>query len=427
MADGDRTAKLTDEKVKLQKLEGGRYIVWDTRLSGFGLRVEPSGHKSFIVRYRANGGGRNAPRRQMKLRVGPSEGLTADKARRLAKRILADVAHGKDPQMDLSARRGQKTVAELCDLYFEEGAGTKKPSTLATDRGRVTRHIKPLLGRKPVADVTQADVERFMRDVANGKTKADIKTKKRGRAIVEGGKGTASRTVGLLGGIFAFAVRHKMRADNPVRGVKRYPDSRGERFLSAKELATLGETLRAFEAAGANHSALAIIRLLTFTGARKSEIAGLEWSEVDLERSCLRLKDSKTGAKVIPLGPPALAIFAKLKPVEGSPYVFPAEAGGGIFQGTEKVWRKVRIATKLEGVRIHDLRHSFASMGLMTGDALPVIGKLLGHADVKTTARYSHLADDPLREAANRISGTIAAAMHGKPSAAVVPLKRVNR
>jgi integrase len=275
--------------------------------------------------------------------------------------------------------------------------------------------------------VTQADIERFMRDVANGKTKADIKTKARGRAIVEGGKGTATRTVGLLGGICAFAVRHKMRADNPVHGVERYPDRHGERFLSAKELGVLGETLRTFEANGANPAALAIIRLLTFTGARKSEIAALKWSEVDLEHSCLRLSESKTGAKVIPLGPPALAILARLKPVEGSPYVFPAEAADGAFQGTEKVWRKVRKAARLDGVRIHDLRHSFASMGLMTGDALPVIGKLLGHADVKTTARYSHLADDPLREATKRISGTIAAAMRGKSSAAVVPLKRAKR
>ena len=264
-----------------------------------------------------------------------------------------------------------------------------------------------------------------MRDVAKGKTRADVKTKKWGRAIVEGGKGTATRTVGLLGGIFSFAVRRKLRADNPVRGVKRYTDNKGERFLSAKELATLGEVFRSFEADGANRSALAIIRLLTFTGARKGEIAGLKWSEVDLERSCLRLSDSKTGAKVIPLGPPALAILSELTPVEGSPLVFPAEAGANAFQGTEKIWRKVRVAAKLKDVRIHDLRHSFASFGLAGGDALPIIGKLLGHSDVKTTARYAHLADDPVKAAATRISGNIAAAMAGKPQAEIMPLKKV--
>jgi integrase len=425
MADKERKAKLTDRVVSASKAEPQRYVVWDTEKKGFGLRVEPSGHKSFIVRYRTNGGGRSAPRRQMKIDGASGTVLTADAARKVANRILADVAHGKDPQDELAAKRREMTVSALCALYLEEGTETKKASTLATDRGRIERHIKPLLGKRLITEISSTDIERFMRDVAKGKTRADIKTKKWGRAIVEGGKGTATRTVGLLGGIFSFAVRRKLRADNPVRGVKRYADNKGERFLSAKELATLGEVLRAFEADGANRSALAIIRLLTFTGARKGEIAGLKWSEVDLERSCLRLSDSKTGAKVIPLGPPALAILSELTPVEGSPFVFPAEAGGNAFQGTEKIWRKVRVAAKLKDVRIHDLRHSFASVGLAGGDALPIIGKLLGHSDVKTTARYAHLADDPVKAAATRISGNIAAAMAGKPRAEIMPLKKV--
>ena len=420
MADTERKAKLTDRVVNAAKAEARRYMIWDTDKKGFGLRVEPSGHKSFIVRYRANGGGRNAPRRQMKIDGASGEVLTAEAARKLANLILADVAHGKDPQDDLAAKRREMTVAALCGLYLEEGTETKKASTLATDRGRIERHIKPLLGARLISEITSADIERFMRDVAKGKTAADVKTMKRGRAIVEGGKGTAARTVGLLGGIFTFAVARKLRADNPVRGVKRYADKKGERFLSSSELATLGETLRAFEAKGANKAALAIIRLLTFTGARKGEIAGLKWAEADLERSCLRLADSKTGAKVIPLGPPALAILSELTPVDGSPFVFPAESGNGVFQGTDKVWRKVRKAAKLSDVRLHDLRHSFASAGLAAGDSLPLIGKLLGHADVKTTARYAHLADDPVKAAAKRISSNIAAAMDGKPSAEII-------
>ena len=322
MADKERKAKLTDRVVNAAKAESQRYMIWDIDKKGFGLRVEPSGHKSFIVRYRANGGGRNAPRRQMKVNGAAGEVVTAEAARKLANRILADVAHGKDPQDDLAAKRREMTVSALCDLYLEEGTETKKASTLGTDRGRIERHIKPLIGGRLITDISSVEVERFMKDVAKGKTKADIKTKKRGRAIVEGGKGTATRTVGLLGGIFSFAMRRKLRTDNPVRGVKRYADKKGERFLSAKELATLGETLRAFDSNGANRAALAIIRLLTFTGARKGEIAGLKWNEVDLERSCLRLSDSKTGAKVIPLGPPALAILSKLTPVEGSPRRF---------------------------------------------------------------------------------------------------------
>jgi integrase len=318
------------------------------------------------------------------------------------------------------------TIAGLCDLYLEEGTETKKASTVATDEGRILRHIKPLLGSRLISEVTTADVERFMRDVAKGKTAADVKTKKRGRAIVEGGKGTASRTVGLLGGIFTFAVARKLLGTNPVRGVKRYTDRKGERFLSPKELTALGEALRALEAERANASAIAVIRLLTFTGARKGEITGLRWPEVDLERCCLRLADSKTGAKVIPLAPPALAILSELSREGESPFVFPAEAGDGHFQGTEKVWRKVRAKAGLADVRLHDLRHSFASVGLLAGDSLPLIGKLLGHADVKTTARYAHLAEDPVKEAAKRIANTIAAAMEGRPAAQVMPLKKAH-
>lgn len=424
MADMERKVKLTDRIVNGAKPEALRYVIWDTEKKGFGLRVEPSGHKSFIVRYRTNGGGRNAPRRQMKIDGASGTVLTADAARKVANRILADVAHGKDPQDELAAKRREMTVSALCDLYLQEGTETKKASTLSTDTGRIERHIKPLLGKRLITEISGTDIEHFMRDVAKGKTKADIKTKKWGRAIVEGGKGTATRTVGLLGGIFSFAVRRKLRPDNPVRGVKRYADKTGERFLSAKELAMLGEVLREFEADGANRSALAIIRLLTFTGARKSEITGLKWSEVDFERSCLRLADSKTGAKVIPLGPPALAILSALEQVEGSPFVFPAEAGENAFQGMEKVWRKVRVKAKLKDVRLHDLRHSFASVGLAGGDALPIIGKLLGHADLKTTARYAHLADDPVKAAAGRISGAIAATMAGKPKGKIVAMKK---
>jgi integrase len=283
-----------------------------------------------------------------------------------------------------------------------------------------------LLGKKLISEVTTADVNRFMGEVANGKTAADVKTKKRGRAIVEGGKGTATRTVGLLGGIFSFAVAERLRADNPVRGVKRFADRKSERFLSTMELSVLGEALREVEAEGANKSAIAIIRLLTFTGARKGEIAKLRWKEVELERACLRLSDSKTGMKVIHLGPPALSILSELKASKGSPFVFPAQSGSGNFQGTEKVWRKVRERAGLPEVRLHDLRHSFASVALEAGNSLAMIGKLLGHADVKTTLRYAHLADDPLKAAARKISDSIGASMEGRPEALVVPIRRAN-
>ena len=407
----NRTTKLTAKVIDAAKPEAKRYVIWDTEKKGFGLRVETTGLKSFIVRYRLGQGGRNAPRREIV--IGRFGNWTADAARKEAGSVLNAVDAGRDPASERDRKRKELTISELCDRYLKDGTGHKKASTLKIDVGRIERHIKPLLGKRMVSEVDQADIRKFMRDIASGKTAADVKTGYRGRAIVEGGKGTASRTVGFLGGIFSFAVHEKLRTDNPVRGVKRYADNKGQRFLSGSELNALGDAIRTIEAEGGNKIALAIIRLLAFTGARKSEITCVKWPEIDFERQCLRLGDSKTGAKVIPLGPPALTIFAATERREGSEWVFPAESGDGTFQGTEKVWYKVRTNAGMPQLRMHDLRHSFASMGLAAGDNLAVIGKLLGHSDVKTTSRYAHLADDPVKQAAARISGSIAAALDG--------------
>jgi integrase len=423
VAGKERRAKLTDEVVQAAKPELQRYYIWDTETRGFGLRVEPSGHKAYILRYRANGGGRNAPRRQMNLRALPGIMATA-KVRKLAKDELAKVARGEDPVHERSAKRREMTMTELCELYMEEGVEHKKASTLAVDKGRLERHIKPLLGRRLLSDVSHADVDRMRRDIAKGKTATEIRTKPRGIAKVRGGNAAANRVVGLLGGIFSFAMRRGLRADNPARGIKPYADRKRERFLSGAELAILGDTLRAFEAAGSNQSALAIIRLLMFTGARKSEIARLKWSEVDFHRSCLRLEESKSGQKVIAIGPPALAILSQIQCVEGKPWVFPAEAGDEAFQGTEKCWRKVRKLADMPDLRLHDLRHSFASVALAAGDSLPLIGKMLGHADSKTTQRYAHLADDPVKTATDRTANAIAAALGATSLAEVIPLKK---
>ena len=185
----------------------------------------PSGHKSFICVYR-NGRGRGAPLRKLTLGTF-AEAYTAEQARKDAENLLAAAKSGSDPAMDRRHQRKEETVEELCDLYIAEGLGTKKSTTIATDRGRIERHIKPLLGKKRISAVTQSEIEQFRDALAAGKTKADVKTGKRGRSIVSGGKGTATRTLGLLGGIFGFAVRKKLRLDNPVHGVKRFaPETR---------------------------------------------------------------------------------------------------------------------------------------------------------------------------------------------------------
>ena len=414
-------AKITKRTVDAAKPGERDNFIWDTEVKGFGLKVTPAGNRIFVFQYRFGG----EVKRYTIGKLGSP--WTPDKARGEAERLRGMVADNKDPAAAKATEKAEKiTITALCDQYLEEGCETKKPSTLAIDRGRIERHIKPLMGKKRVKDITPNDIKRFMRDVAKGKTAVDEKTGPHGRARVTGGKGTATRTVGLLGGIFAFAVDEGMRPDNPVRGVKRDADKKGERFLSADEMARFGDALTVAEKEGENPVAIAGIRLLILTGCRKSEILTLEWTHVDFERGCLNLPDSKTGEKTVPLGAPALELLASLPRIEGNPYVLPGFKDCAHLVGLPKVWERIRARAELDGVRLHDLRHSFASTGAGAGMGLPIVGKLLGHRDPKTTARYAHVADDPAKAAADRISGTIAAAMNAKPKEGgkVVELKR---
>ncbi len=395
--------------------------LWDTALSGFGLKVTPTGGKVYLVQFRL--GGRKGRTRRVTIGRHGSP-WTPESARNEAKRLLGEVGAGRDPAEERTRARRDLTIAELCDLYLAEGCTTKKPSTLVGDRGRVERHIKPLLGRRKVTSISRPDVMRFLQDVASGKTVADIKTGRHGRAIVEGGKGTATRTVGLLGGIFTFAVERGLRPDNPVRGVRRFKDKKFERFLSPSEMAQLGDALSSPQQDGGNPFAVTAIRLLVLTGARKSEILTLKWDHVDTERGCLRLPDSKTGAKVIPLGAAALEALSEIPRVEGNPYVLPGLEGRH-FVGLQKTWERIRKRAGLEDVRLHDLRHSFASVAVAGGDSLFLVGKVLGHQQTSTTERYAHLADDPLKAVADKTAAHIAAAMkNGNGGAEVVELPK---
>lgn len=471
--DGVRITKRTIDALETTGVE---YFAWDADLIGFGVRVRESGAKSYVVKYRA-GVGRNAPTRRLTLAaVGK---LTPDEARRLAKAKLGEAATGGDPAGDRAKARADLTLSALADLYLEEGCETKKASTILNDKSRIERHIKPLLGSKRVGAVTTADVERAMRDVASGKTATDVKTGRHGRAIVTGGKGAAGQVVALLSSMFAFAVARKMRPDNPAFGVKKYKTGKGERFLSSDELERLGAAIREAETTGipwepdpakkVKHApkeenrrttiapeVAAAFRLLILTGARLREILHLEWSHVDMERGLLLLPDSKTGKKAIVLNAPALAVLAGLP--RRSAFVIPGDgtrserrAARIAPDGNQKAaahrrrtkpelpqdaprsdlkrpWELVTKRAGLEGVRIHDLRHTNASVGAAAGLGLPIIGKLLGHSQASTTARYAHLDNDPLRKAADRIGSEIARAMGDATSPAgggeVVALRR---
>lgn len=403
------SARLTKSVVDRAKPEQSDYFLWDNELKGFGIKISKGGRKSYVCKYRV-GNGRTAPTRRMTIGAHGSP-WTVDQARAEARKLLGKVANGEDPAREKQDAKKQITVAQLCDLYLDQGIATKKASTIATDKGRIARHIKPLLGRKKVLDVTRADIKRFMQDVANGKTSADIKTGLYGRAIVRGGKGTASRTVGLLGGIFSFAFDCGMIETNPVRGIKRFADKKGDRYLSQQELVALGKALRDSLLDGLNPQAIAILKLLIFTGARKGEIETLRWNEVDFDGGYLKLSDSKTGQKAIPLNAGALEVLAPIARVDGSPFVFPAHRGKGHYEGTPKVWRIVRSMAGIEDVRLHDLRHSFASIAVSGGASLPIIGALLGHTNSTTTQRYAHLHDDPLKAASEAVGNRIAASL----------------
>ncbi len=391
------------KKITLKALESLRdgQILWDTELRGFGVRARGTG-LYYVLKTRVQG-------QQRWFTIGKHGApWTPETARRKVLGLLGEIADGDDPAEVREDLKRRVNMSDLCNLYLKEGCSEKKPSTLATDKGRIERHIKPLLGTKDARALKRRDIEQFMRDIADGKSAADIKTGKHGRAIVEGGKGTATRTIGLLGGIYSFAVDRGIVPENPVRGIKRFKDKRVERFLSEQELVGLGRAIADLEQENAiTPFAAAAIRLLIFTGARRGEILSMKWDWVDFERSFAFLPDSKSGKKQIYLSAPALEILSKLPRLEGNPHVVCNELPGQCLTDLKRPWARVCARANIQELRLHDLRHNFASVGAMGGLSLPIIGKLLGHLRTETTARYSHLADDPVHAANERIADRI--------------------
>jgi integrase len=404
--------------------------VWDGAVGGFHARRQQSKTVSYIVVYRTVEG------RQRWQTIGRhGSPWTPDTAREAAKRILGHVVDGADPAAEKHAKRNAASVAELCDLYIRDAeAGrlltrrktTKKASTIATDKGRIARHIKPLLGSMKVAAVTREDVDGFMHAVAEGKTAARIKTgKKRGLARVRGGKGTASRTVGLLGSIFSYAVRHRMRVDSPVRGVTRFADGRRERRLSDDEYQMLGKALRKAEGAQVWPAAIAAVRFLALTGWRSGEALALRRGEIDLDRRTATLADTKTGRSIRPLSSAARDVLVSLTRSTDDALVFPATRGDGRMTGFPKLWAKIAKLGELPAsVTPHTLRHSFASLAGDLGYSEPTIAALVGHKGRTITSRYVHSADAVLLAAADTVANRTAQLMgEGKPAAEVVPLR----
>jgi integrase len=406
--------RITKRVVDGLRPQAREFAVWDSKLPGFGVRVRPSGAMSYVVVYRA-GSGRGAPVRRYTIsNVGKA---TPEAARRRAKAILGAVAHGHDPAEEKATERGTLTVAGLAERFMSEHVEPKrKPGTVAFYRHLLDKIIKPELGATKADKVTRAQVARL-----HGKLKAT--------------PFQANRVLAVIGSMYTFGGRTGIVAEgtNPARRIEQFKEHRRERFLTGEELERLGSSIRAAEAKGvpwdvdetkpkAKHLpkaknrftkigpfAAAAIRLLLFTGCRLREVLHLKWEQVDLERGLLFLADSKTGKKTVILNAPALTVLAGLGRI-GS-YVVPGDNPEKPRADLKRPWEAVAKRARLYGVRLHDLRHTYASFGAGGGLGLPIIGKLLGHTQASTTQRYAHLDADPLRRASEHIGNRLAAAM----------------
>ncbi|MFG7488828.1 tyrosine-type recombinase/integrase [Methylorubrum rhodesianum] len=409
-------AKLTKRVVDAAEIRDKDYFIWDDELPGFGLRVFASGKRSYLIQYRSAG-------RTRRYTIGIHGIWTPETARQEAKVQLGRVAGGDNPAEERQLDHKAVTVKELCALYLNDlkaglilgkGGRPKKATTIVTDTGRIERHIIPLIGARRVKDLTKADINKVLKDIMAGKTRVSVKTKKlRGRAIVRGGAGTATRTVGLLGGILTYAVESGIIERNPAHGIKKPKDNVRNRRLTEAEYRTLGQMLRASAAIEKYAMTVDIIRQIALTGCRRSEIIGLMWSEADTDGSCLRLEDSKEGVSVRPVGLPVVEYLEERCKGATGTYVFPGQDEDNAFGSFPNHWEQIFKNSPLSDVTPHVLRHSFASIGNDLGFTEVTIAALVGHAKGSVTSKYIHTLDTALIMAADTISGYIQGLLDG--------------
>jgi integrase len=402
------TARITQRMVA--DLRPG-VIIWDAAVRGFGLRCQRA-KKVYILKATIGG-------RQRWFSIGEHGApWTPDTARAEAQRLWGEIRSGTDLAAVREARRNRPTISELCTRYLQEHAREhKKASSAHLDERNIENHIRPLLGKLNVDEITRAHIDRFKRAVKDGKSRRQGESRRtsfRGGAVVTGGAIVANRCLALLSKMFNLGEVWGWRPDgsNPVRHIEKYKEQRRERYLLAEEFSRLGDALTTAQTDDTETPfAIAAFRLLILTGARLSEILALRWENVDLEQSVLRLADSKTGRKTIWLNPPALEVLASLPSIEGNPYVIVGDREASHLVNIHKVWDRICLKAGIGNVRIHDLRHSYASVAVASGVGLFLTGKILGHLRNSTTERYAHLADDPLRQANELVGRRITEAM----------------
>jgi len=439
--------KLTKRIVENVKADGRRITLNDSEIKGFQCRISPAGIRTYYLYYRTLDGQERRPK------IGGHGAVTTEQARMIAKKWLAQVADGQDPSLARQGKRHGETVKDFAKRYIEQYAKVKKKaSSAAMDQLNIDSHIIPTLGTLKLASVTRRDIVRLHHSMRSTPY-------------------AANRVLALLSKMFNVAEQWEERPPrtNPCYMVEKYKEKKRERFLSMQELAHLSDTLREVEFEAVDlPGVVPAIRLLIFTGCRRGEILTLKWDYVDMENHCLNLPDSKTGEKRVYLTAPALEVLANVKKVKNNPYVITGKNKGVALNNIDKPWLRIKERTtikiwqqdpavgciiddlkgddnnqpnltdiqeasqaasiSLQGgimdVRLHDLRHTFASVAVGGGQTLPMIGKLLGHTQAQTTARYAHLADDPVREAAEAVGRTLSAAMAGTGNSNVVKFPR---
>lgn len=408
------TKKLIDA---IEPPETGTEVMWDTVISGFGVRTSSGGTRTYVLKYRTL-----EERLVRWLSIARVGDLTLDEARAEATKHRGDIARGGDPAGARSSARSAKTFGKLCDEYLKDCETRPRPlrlTTLASHRSNIENHLRPALGNRLAKSIKLHDVERVQAEIATGK--AAVRKPGRG-GVASGGEGAAARSIAVLGAILEFGRRNQDIDTNPAADVRKLPPKSRERFLSSEEIRRLGVAMRDAVNDGESRVGVSAVQFILLSGFRRNEALSLEPSFVDRSSQCARLPVTKTGRQTRAIG--KAAIEALNAAPSNAVWMFPAERGDGHFVGLPKVLAQLIARAEIEPASIHDLRRTFATVAVELGFSELVIAALLGHKTAGVTARYAKTPDKALLLAADAVSERIAVLLEGGAVADVVPIRR---